>query len=670
MIKRISGTALTLALAAWLAFIPPGVPAAAAAGSFKDTGSHWSRQVVEKSYFLDLIKGYPGNVFKPEDPVTRLEAIAIIIRAMGLEEQAKKTDYKNSGIALPQGMFWGQGHLVVAVQKGLLHRDYTQQLLVNNPITRAEVATLVSLALQDKLKVKGDVQKLTYTDNSKINPYYQQYVADVTQNNIMQGLGNNEFGPNEVMKRGQMAALLVKAVQDGWFEFGRGKIIAGALTAIDSATGIITLTKADGTQLDQLVDTSTVYYKNLKVSSLSDFRIGDPVLAVAELSVKVKYLEYTGSAASPPGGELQEQDLAGKIVDRILAGGSALKIRDMGYRDHLYPLAPAVIITDGTGAKDLSYLADGQYVAVKVKDNAIHSIRVTPSETDTGEVTAVIPGNFTLKNYSGSSKMFRVKSDELKVARGDSRLPFTDLKTGDRVKVVSVAGEAREIIMTSSTIEAEVRTVDSYYRMITVLNGNTRKEYEVETSAVITKGNDTVRIDSLKQGDRITFKVGNNGKIKEIQAVGEGVKRVSGKVTDIKTGSNPRIYVDSTRYYIDSNADVTRDGDDIDLDDIMIGSEVALDLDEDDMVAAIEVTDDQDITVEGTVTDVDESRNRITIEQASGQEFTLRVNSNCSFRDSTSSSSSISHLGDIRDGWDVKLYLENGKVTTIRVMDR
>ncbi|MFZ5647845.1 MAG: S-layer homology domain-containing protein [Bacillota bacterium] len=673
MHKKITHGAVSLALAACLLFNPQSVPAAEAA-SFKDTEGHWSKHVVEKSYALDLMKGYPGELFKPEDPVTRLEAIAVIIRAMGLEEEARSVDYKNSGINLPQGMFWGQGHLVVAVQKGLLHKDYVGQLLFGHPIPRQEVATLVAVALRDKLKVKGDPQKLTYSDLADINTTYLPYVADVTQNNIMKGMEANKFGPDYIMNRGMMAALMVKTVQDGWFSYGSDRIINGSLALVDSTAGVISLKKQDGAQIPKLVDAKTILIKDSKPGSLADFKIGDQVTAITDSTGKVRYLEGSGSAVADAG-STSESDLTGKVIDRVLTGSSWLKIRDTAYQEKSYPLAAVVTITDGTGARDLSSITDNTYVKVKVKNNSIYYIRVLQSEEVTGEVTGITSSYITVRPDSGSSRIFNVRPDNLKIARGSSRLSFSELKNGDRVKLVSASGEAVEIaILTGTTpsgMEAEVRTVDSFYRMITLLDDNmNRKEYEVEINAVIEKGNDRVRLDSLKQGDRVRVKFGSNGKITEIIASGEDVRSVSGDVTGLKTGSSPRIYVDSKRYEIGQNARITRDGDSIDLDDIMIGAEVQLGLDEDDIVTRIEVTDDEDIVVEGEVTDVGKDDDKITIEQSNGLKFTLRVDSDCEFRDYVSSSSSVSELDDIRYGWDVKLYLENGRVKEIRIVDK
>jgi len=655
--------AVTLALTAWLAL---GQGSPAMAGPFKDTDNHWSRVVVAKSYALELMKGYPGDIFKPEDSVTRLEAIAVIINAMGLEKEAKSVDYKNSGISLPPGMFWGQGHLVIAVQKGLLHKDYVNQLLFGSPIPRQEVATLVAVALRDKIKTKGDPGKLSYSDVGEIGLTYLPYVADVTQNNIMQGLGGNEFGPNQIMRRGQMAALMVKTTQEGWFEYGSGKFISGSLSASDSMAGVISITKADGVQVPKLMDTGAVFYRDSQPSSLAQFKIGEAVTAITGSGGKIRYLEgATQDAKTDP---ISETELTGKVSARSLTGNSALKIRDIGLQEKTYPLDPVITITDGVNARDMSNITDGTYVRVKLKNNSIQNIRILSSEEVTGTITTIIPGYLTIKTDSGSSRIFSVNSIEMKIIKGDYRLAYSELKSGDRVKVIAASGEALEVTaqdFTPSSSSVQIRAVDAFYGFIYVMNSNgSRREYEVEINALITKRGERIRIEGLKSGDSAIMKVGENGKVYEIQVEETDLAEVSGKVTDLWPEGDPRIYVEGTKYNIASYVKVTKSGSNVTLREIMIGSRVTL-KHNNYIASVIEITNDQYATLEGKVADVSESSGTITVQQINGLSFTLPIDRNCSYRDLTTSQSLS--LGGIRSGWTVRVSLYNGKAEEIRV---
>ncbi len=655
-----------------LLLVNPWTVGSSSAASFTDTVNHWSGPVVEKTYALDLMKGYPGNVFKPEQPVSRLEAIAIIIRAMGLEEKANTLDWKNSNIKLPSGMFWGQGHLVLAAEQGLIHKDYVNQLLYTDPITRAEVSTLVSLALRDKLKVKGDPAKLTFSDTNKISPDYRQFVADVTQNGIMQGISATEFGPNDNMKRGQMAALMFKTTQDGWFTYRSSNLLTGKLSNIDPASNIMTITKDDGTQVFRPLSSKAIYYNDSKETALSDFSVGERVLAITDNSGNIIYLEkYSGTTpVTPPDSSGTEQVITGKIIDQELTGSNTIRIQDSLYNTHQYPLATAVVISSSSGNKDLSQLTNGKYITVKVKDNEIQNITILDQQTWEGTVSHILSGQIILQLQSGENRIFTVDESKLKILSNGSKLPFSSLKAGDIVELVTINGNVQEITLQSYENEAEIRAIDDFYYMVTLLfNDGTRKEFEVQTNALIIKDGERVRLDDLAPGDEITFKLGSSGRINEI-TVRDEEGDVTGEVTRLTFGSTPRIYVDSKRYDVDDDVEITRDDDEIDLEDIMIGAEVSLDLNSKDEVIGIKVLNDTDITIEGFITDVDVKRNRITIEQSSGQEFTIRVSSRCVFRDSTSSGRTVSDIDDLDEDWEVRIYLEDGIAETIRVLEK
>ncbi|MFZ5596385.1 MAG: S-layer homology domain-containing protein [Bacillota bacterium] len=677
MFNRLFKGIVSVALAAGLVIGSQTAPANAAT-SFKDTASHWSKQVVEKSNALGLMKGYPGGIFKPESPVSRLEAIAIIIRAMNLEEEALKLDYKNSEIKLPSGMTWGQGHLVLAARKGLLHKDYVSQLRYNDPITRQEVATLVAVALRDKLKVDGDVKKLTFSDNDEIDLTYQPYVADVTQNNIMLGIGGNKFGPKQIMKRGQMAALVSKTAQDGWFSFGTDNIINGTLTMIDKPTGLVTITTPDGDKVSKLVNSSTALFIDSKEGDISGFSKGDKVTAITGADARILYMETAAGEQNTNTNTNTgtETSLTGKITDISSYTNPTVTIISPGFREQSLAMDPSATITAGSQDTGILSLKAGVYVKVTIKNNVIENVKILPTETTGGTVNSVMNDYFIINTGAGS-RIFSVPDGKLNIYDGTGHLSYSDLKAGDGVKVVSVSGTGEALEASLVKIEeqsyekVQVRAVDSFYRIITILdNNNNRKDFDVALQALIERGNERVTLDDIKQGDIVTLKIGGDGEVTEIMAYGKATRNVSGTVTEIKTGSSPRIYVDSDRYDLAGNVDITRNGENIDLTDIMIGAKVTLKVDDNDIATSVEVTDDEDITVEGTVTDVDTRNDKITIEQQDGDlEFTLKVDSDYTIRD-TISSNAAEELGDIKDGWVVMLYLENGRVTQIRVLDK
>ncbi|OPX90795.1 MAG: hypothetical protein A4E52_00719 [Pelotomaculum sp. PtaB.Bin013] len=76
----------------------------------------------------------------------------------------------------------------------------------------------------------------------------------------------------------------------------------------------------------------------------------------------------------------------------------------------------------------------------------------------------------------------------------------------------------------------------------------------------------------------------------------------------------------------------------------------------------IEIINDEDITVSGTVTYVSTSSKKITIKQLSGNEFSYYLRDGASLIDNSSHNIS---LYDVDEGWDVQLVLVGGKVSRL-----
>ena len=81
----------------------------------------WAGEYIGKMQSKKVIKGYDDGKFRPNEPVTRIEAIVMAVRLMGLEKEALS---QPSDMALhfrdsSQIPSWGRGHVIVALENGL-----------------------------------------------------------------------------------------------------------------------------------------------------------------------------------------------------------------------------------------------------------------------------------------------------------------------------------------------------------------------------------------------------------------------------------------------------------------------------------------------------------------------------------------------------------------------
>jgi len=217
MFKKKGWFLLVLASAAVFSLIG-ALTLEAADGKLVDIQKHWARQAITEMYASGIISGYPGGLFLPDKSVTRLEAVAMLIRVLGLEGQAQKVEKTDVGYYIPP-VSWGRGYLIMGVQQGMLDKDHLAQLGPAEPATRAEVAVLVCHAL----KLSADESALTFADSGQIPEVYRDYVAAVVKNKIIQGLPGNLFKPNDGINRAQMAVLLSRLLENN---FGGAEIQA------------------------------------------------------------------------------------------------------------------------------------------------------------------------------------------------------------------------------------------------------------------------------------------------------------------------------------------------------------------------------------------------------------------------------------------------------------
>jgi parallel beta-helix repeat protein len=245
---------------------------------FSDLGSHWGTAFVQGLVSRGLIRGFPDGTFKPEASITRAEYAAIIAKTFDLPRQAGTgtgafadvpADFWASGAisqaagmgfisGFPDKTFRPQQNLtrveaLVSLVNGLgltggnpnvlqFYSDRAQipsyatvalstatqrRLVVNYPkpnqlepmrsITRAEVAALIYQALVATGKaeaiaspyiVNPDLSTPSFTDIQ--GHWAADFIRPLASLNLVTGFADGSFKPDAPLNRAQYAALVVK----------------------------------------------------------------------------------------------------------------------------------------------------------------------------------------------------------------------------------------------------------------------------------------------------------------------------------------------------------------------------------------------------------------------------------------------------------------------------
>lgn len=138
-------TTITRAQMAQIIYNMEGGKPAKNPSSFKDVpSSHWSYKAVSWAKENNIVKGYEDGSFKPNAPITRQDAVAILYRYKLKEATANLSRNKYDGFKdRDQVAAYAQEPMAWAVDRGIINGDNHKRLNPRNHMKRAEMAQIL-----------------------------------------------------------------------------------------------------------------------------------------------------------------------------------------------------------------------------------------------------------------------------------------------------------------------------------------------------------------------------------------------------------------------------------------------------------------------------------------------------------------------------------------------
>ena len=138
-------TTITRAQMAQIIYNMEGGKPAKNPSSFKDVPSnHWSYKAVSWAKEKNIVKGYEDGSFKPNAPITRQDAVAILYRYKIKEATANLSRNKYDGFKdRDQVAAYAQEPMAWAVDRGIVNGDNNKRLNPRNHMKRAEMAQIL-----------------------------------------------------------------------------------------------------------------------------------------------------------------------------------------------------------------------------------------------------------------------------------------------------------------------------------------------------------------------------------------------------------------------------------------------------------------------------------------------------------------------------------------------
>ena len=487
----------------------------------------WALPIMQQMRLLGIINGYPDQTFRPNKPVTREEAVAMAVRFIGLEEEA-------------------------------LERN-----------------------------ADGDID-LDFADADKISPWARGYVAVAIEEGILDE-DEGRFAPNQPAKRAWVAELAVRSMV---------------------ASGVID----DANFEEDLKNAARVYYADLGsiegryrvyivIASQRDWLHGYPdrTFRGNKPVTRAELLTIFGNINDTT-------NFFGQVRGELVSAEDGEITLDIRGRNQTYDVHENVLVYLDKEQVELDDLEAGVTVKVLLNDEDEVIFVEAVSDKDKrqdqkegeleGEITALSSTRITLKTKNGTVRYSIDKNAEVEVDEDiidDDDFGLDDLLVGDRVRVEIRNGVVTQIELLER-VEDEQRNYEGIIESIEddrieIDLGSRDRTFKVSNNVRVTEDGKKISYDDLGKGDRVKVTV-KNDEVVAIELLEDASERTSivGVITGlIEEGKNRKIAVRATdgrthTKRLTKDTEITLDGDEADFDDLEIGQEVELILEDDELI--------------------------------------------------------------------------------------
>jgi hypothetical protein len=187
--------------------------------NFNDVEGHWAQGAIIRQVALGILDDREANRFSPEASATRLEVLQALLRLLGLEAQGPLRVPAADPTA---------AYLLAAQQAGVITPGEAAELNWQDGARRQEVAAWLVRALGVSPVATPQLVR-SFLDWPQVAGQYLGEVEALLAMGHLKGVGPGLLAPTQIMKRGELAALL-DSVGDEFLPSlgitaGRGQVI-------------------------------------------------------------------------------------------------------------------------------------------------------------------------------------------------------------------------------------------------------------------------------------------------------------------------------------------------------------------------------------------------------------------------------------------------------------
>uniref|UniRef100_UPI0018CC7310 S-layer homology domain-containing protein n=1 Tax=Paenibacillus sp. UNC451MF TaxID=1449063 RepID=UPI0018CC7310 len=185
----------------------PSAPSTLTGTTLSDIAGHWAGSTIIKAAQLGIVNGYPDGSFKPDEPMTRLQFAALLVRALKVPASTVNTKFADQS-DIPD---WALSELAAAVQAGIIKGYEDDTLRPNKEISRAEMITMLTRA--QKLDSQAAAASPAFDDGNEIPDWAQSSVSYAVSEGLVQGKEGNRFAPGDIATRAEAITVIMRMLE-------------------------------------------------------------------------------------------------------------------------------------------------------------------------------------------------------------------------------------------------------------------------------------------------------------------------------------------------------------------------------------------------------------------------------------------------------------------------
>lgn len=169
-----------------------------------DVSGHWAEKYINELADKGILTGYGDGTFRPEKSINRGEFCIVISRALGLEPQ------KDGSVFGDLDGIWAAPYIYAVYDAGLVSGVGGDSFAAGRAITRQEAFKIIAAAL--KLPVGPTA---SFPDMGEVQPWALAGVNSMTAAGLVTGDSAGRLNPAREISRGEIAALVSRALAAG-----------------------------------------------------------------------------------------------------------------------------------------------------------------------------------------------------------------------------------------------------------------------------------------------------------------------------------------------------------------------------------------------------------------------------------------------------------------------